>query len=390
MKKLLLSLFVTSFSFAQTNTEIHVFDIGSENGKWNVSNGKNISNNDGYDSQPHFYDENTILFAATQKGQTDILKYSIDSGEKSFINNTSNGSEYSPQRIPDSKNISAVRLDKDGLQRFYQYDFKTGRDTELIKDLVVAYPMWHDKNTVISSVIVNDSLHVFVSDLKKKTNTAITKQTGRSFHKIPNSNLVSFMKQNKENWEVWSLNPISKQTKKITSTGTSQDMCWLPNGTILVAYQNMILQYNPKTDKNWSVFHKFKNENINNISRITTNKCATKLAIVAEVSPRILAQEQLDGYNKRDIEAFLKPYAKNVKVYTYPDKLNYKGIEEMRKRYAPMFEKTKDLHCKITSRIVKGNVVIDEELVTANGNTFKAVAIYEITNGKISSVRFVR
>ncbi|MBA6155263.1 nuclear transport factor 2 family protein [Tenacibaculum sp. S7007] len=104
----------------------------------------------------------------------------------------------------------------------------------------------------------------------------------------------------------------------------------------------------------------------------------------------MLAQEQLEGYNKRDIEAFLKPYAKNVKVYTYPDKLNYEGIEEMRKRYAPMFEKTKDLHCKITSRIVKGNVVIDEELVTANGNTFKAVAIYEITNGKISSVRFVR
>ncbi|PKH53043.1 steroid delta-isomerase [Tenacibaculum sp. Bg11-29] len=152
----------------------------------------------------------------------------------------------------------------------------------------------------------------------------------------------------------------------------------------------MILQFNLKKDKNWSVFHRFKDENINNISRITVNHNGTKLAIVAEVSPKILAQEQLEGYNKRDIDAFLKPYAKNVKVYTFPDKLNYKGIDEMRKRYAPMFEKTTDLHCKILNRIVKGTIVIDEELVTANGNTFKAVAIYEITNGKISSVRFVR
>lgn len=390
MKKLFISLFISSITYAQINTEIHLFDIKSENDTWIVSNGKNISNNKGYDSQPHFYDENTILFSSSRNGQTDILKYNINTGKKNFVSNTPNGGEYSPQRIPNSKNISAVRLDKDGLQRFYQYDFKSGQNKEIIKDLVVAYPMWYDKNTVISSVIINDSLQLFISDLKKKKNIYITKQTGRSFHKIPNSNLISFMKKEGKQWEIWSLNPLSKKTKKIIGTGTNEDVCWLPNGTILASYKNILLKFNPKTDKQWSVFYRFKDENINNISRIIVNKEGTKLALVAEVSPRALAQEQLDGYNNRDINAFLKPYAKNVKVYTYPNQLNYEGIDEMRKRYAPMFEKTKDLHCKILNRVVKGNVVIDEELVTANGNKFKAVAIYEITNGKISTVRFVR
>lgn len=390
MKKLLYSLFITSFTFAQTNTEIHLFDINSEDGKWKVTNGKNISNNEGYDSQPYFYDDNTILFASNRDGQTDIVKYSIDNRTKSFINYTPNGGEYSPQRIPNSKDVSAVRLDDNGLQRFYQYNFKTGKSKEVIKELVVAYPMWYNKNLVISSVIVNDTLELYISDLKKNTNISVAKQTGRSFHKIPNSNLVSFMKQNSKKWEVWSLNPISKETKKIISTGTSQDVCWLPDGTLLIAYQNMIFQYNPRTNKKVSVFHQFKNENINNISRIMANPEGTKLAIVAEVSPRSLAQEQLEAYNKRDIEAFLKPYAKDVKVYSYPNKLEYEGIEEMRKRYAPKFKATKDLHCKIISRVVKGNVVIDEEEVTANGATFHAVAIYEIVNGKISVVRFVQ
>ncbi|WP_431166133.1 nuclear transport factor 2 family protein [Tenacibaculum halocynthiae] len=390
MKNLFAFLFISSISFAQTNTEIHLFDIKEVNGNWIATNAKNISNNDGYDSQPHFYNNNTILFSSNRNGEIDIAKYDMISGSKTFISNTPNGGEYSPQRIPYSKNISAVRLDKNGKQRFYKYNINTGKNSELINDLVIAYPVWFDKNTLISSVIVNDTLELFISDLKTKTNHSITKQVGRSLHKIPNSNLVSFMKKNKDKWEAWSLDPETKETKKITNTGTTEDVCWLPDGTLLIPYQKAIYKFNPKKDKRGSLFYKFKDENINNISRITVNKNGTKLAIVAEVSPRALAQEQLEGYNKRDIEAFLKPYAKNVKVYTYPNKLSYEGIDEMRKRYAPMFEKTKDLHCKIISRIEKGNVVIDEELVTANGNTFKALAIYEIKNGKISVVRFVR
>ncbi|QOD62443.1 nuclear transport factor 2 family protein [Polaribacter haliotis] len=122
---------------------------------------------------------------------------------------------------------------------------------------------------------------------------------------------------------------------------------------------------------------------------MAVNNSGTKIAIVAEVSPRYLAQEQLDGYNNRDIEAFLKPYAKNVKVYNFPNELRYEGIEKMRERYTGFFKNTPDLHCKLLNRIVFENKVIDHELVTVNGNQFKAVAVYTIKNGKISSVTFM-
>lgn len=102
-----------------------------------------------------------------------------------------------------------------------------------------------------------------------------------------------------------------------------------------------------------------------------------------------LAQEQLDGYNARDIEAFLKPYAEGVEVYTFPNQLSFKGKEKMRERYARMFESTPDLHCKLYSRTAHGNHVIDHEEVMKNGEIIYAVAIYEITNGKISKVYFL-
>lgn len=102
-----------------------------------------------------------------------------------------------------------------------------------------------------------------------------------------------------------------------------------------------------------------------------------------------LAQAQLEGYNARDIEAFLKPYAEDVEVYTFPDQLSYKGKEKMREGYTRMFANTPDLHCKLYSRTAHGNHVIDHEEVVKNGQTIYAVAIYEITNGKISKVYFL-
>lgn len=391
MKKIyFLFLFSTYYFVAQTNTEVHVFDITLTNNKYHLSNGKNISNNKGYDSQPYFYENNKLIFASSRKNNTDIVIYDLLDNTKRFISNTPNGGEYSPQRIPNSKSISAVRLDNDGLQRFYKYNFKTGKNKELIQKLKVAYPNWYDKNTVVAVSIVNDSLQLFISNLKKKTNISVAKNVGRSVHKIPNTDLMSFIsKENKKYWLVKSINPKTKEIKTITSVGKSEDITWLPNGTLLIAKDNSIYKFNPKTDKYPNLFFSFSDENINNISRITVNSTGTKIALVAEVSPRYLAQEQLDGYNKRDIDAFLKPYSKNVKVYSFPNKLNYEGLENMRKNYASFFENTKDLHCKLLSRTVHKNKVIDHELVTANGRTFKAVAIYTIKNGKIISVTFL-
>jgi len=105
-----------------------------------------------------------------------------------------------------------------------------------------------------------------------------------------------------------------------------------------------------------------------------------------------LVKQQLEAYNKNDIDAFLIPYAEHVKIYTFPDKLQYTGKAEMRKRYAGMFDKFPDLHCDLVNRIVEGNTVIDHENVSLSPKMepFKAIAIYKIKDDKIAEVYFVR
>ena len=105
-----------------------------------------------------------------------------------------------------------------------------------------------------------------------------------------------------------------------------------------------------------------------------------------------LAQQQLEGYNKRDIDLFLEPYSDSVEVYNFPNQMTMKGKEEMRVAYSGLFKNAPNLHCKLVSRMVHGNQVIDQELVTgfSNGMSIRAVAIYVIEDGKIAKVYFLK
>ncbi|SFD04605.1 amidohydrolase family protein [Spirosoma endophyticum] len=129
-----------------------------------------------------------------------------------------------------------------------------------------------------------------------------------------------------------------------------------------------------------------------NIETVINRGYVTTPAKLMPNSPENLAQQQLNGYNARNIDTFLEPYAEDVEVYNFPDNLQYKGKEAMRKRYSGMFDKTPLLHCELVNRIVVGSTVIDHESVTfaSDKEPAKAVAIYKVEAGKIKKVYFTR
>jgi uncharacterized protein (TIGR02246 family) len=110
--------------------------------------------------------------------------------------------------------------------------------------------------------------------------------------------------------------------------------------------------------------------------------------VAQEQKPEEIVQKQVEAYNSRDIEAFLSFYSEDVKIYTFPNKLETDGKAAMRESYASFFKNAKVLDCKIVKRIVRKNKVIDEELVKYNNTEFSGVAIYELENGKIVKVTF--
>ncbi|MCB0686981.1 MAG: amidohydrolase family protein [Saprospiraceae bacterium] len=108
-------------------------------------------------------------------------------------------------------------------------------------------------------------------------------------------------------------------------------------------------------------------------------------------TPADLVQKQVNGYNARNMEAFLAPYAEDVELYAFPNTLTDKGKANIRPGYEDWFAKIPDLHVEIVDRIVSGNTVIDQERITGipGVDYLEAVAIYKIENNKIVKVYFV-
>ena len=115
------------------------------------------------------------------------------------------------------------------------------------------------------------------------------------------------------------------------------------------------------------------------------------MCAVAAPTPEAVVQTQVEAYNARDIDAFIATYADDVKLFELPDKLLSEGTATMRERYGKLF-KDERLHATIVNRIALGNTVIDHERVRLTfpqgPGTVEAVAIYEVSDGKITKVWF--
>lgn len=112
----------------------------------------------------------------------------------------------------------------------------------------------------------------------------------------------------------------------------------------------------------------------------------------SQSTPEELVQQQLEGYNSLDIDAFMKPFSEDLELYSFPNTLKAKGKEKIKEGYKNFFKAAPNLHCKIINRVVNGNIVIDKERVSGypDGKTIETLAIYEIENGKIARVYFTK
>ena len=278
---------IISFGFviAQPNTEIYLIDLEFSETEFNVSNFRNISTNDGYDSQPSFIDNNLLLYSRNHQGQTDIAKYHISENTFYWVNHSTSGGEYSPQSIPKSKNISAVRLDTTGLQRLYSYHLKTMESTLLINDLQVAYYAYYNANTILSSVLSGNNLDLVISDLSEKTNDTLVLNVGRAIQKVPDTpETMSYTSVNEEgNFDLFQLEMKSLESFFVAELPIGvQDIIWLDESTLLIGSRDKLFLLDLFGNGDWKLVADLSEHKIKDITRLAVSPDGKKLAIVAE------------------------------------------------------------------------------------------------------------
>lgn len=277
----LLALFCTCQLIAQPGTEVYVFDFNEENGNLSISNPINVSNNPGYDNQPYFFpDGMTLLYAATKEDQTEIVKYDLTRQTRTFLTE-SDGSEYSPTLTPDKKFISAILLERDGRQLLWKYPVNGGDPSIVVPELKIGYHCWVDKNTVVSFVL-GEPATLQVSNVKSGKSRVVAQDIGRSLHKIPKSNLVSYVQKKPNNpWTINSLNPKTGKSEMLVNTLKDiEDYAWTPDGALVMGKGSKLFKFDLNRDSRWVEVADLSKDNLGAISRLAVSRKGNRIAIV--------------------------------------------------------------------------------------------------------------
>jgi hypothetical protein len=101
---------------------------------------------------------------------------------------------------------------------------------------------------------------------------------------------------------------------------------------------------------------------------------------------------QLDAYNRRDIDAFCRLFHPDAVTGDLESgEMSIRGIDAIRAFYGARFADNPAIHCVVHGRMEIGEYAIDRETVTGvAGGPLEILAIYEVRDGLIRSIRFIR
>lgn len=294
-----LLLLVASLASASAQTtpppaateDIFVVDVTMSKGKLAFGPPANITNRAGYDNQPSFLaDGESLLYTSQREGeQTDIYRYDFKTRQSTRLTSTPEG-EYSPTVMPGGKFFSVIRVEADKTQRLWKFPLAGGEPGLVLPNLKpVGYHLWLDERT----------LALFILGAEGQPNTlqlaptdnsfldTIHVNIGRALHSIPRRNAFSFVhKLSPDEWLVKAFDLKTKRSTTLVKTlPGSEDLAWTPDGTLLMAKDARLFQWNPlEPTAGWQQIADFSAAGLKRITRLALSPKTNRLALVAQAA----------------------------------------------------------------------------------------------------------
>jgi hypothetical protein len=277
----LLLIATVVFSQQPPDTEIYLFDLVIKKRKVSLANPVNVTNRKGYDNQPLFHPDDARLFyaSADADGRTNILVYNYESGTTTTVTNTPER-EYSPTVTPDKQYVSSIIQRDDGSQDLGKYPIGGGEAEIIIDNLIVGYHAWLDENHVLVFVLGSpNSLRLYA--VREKKDLLISENIGRSLHRIPGTNDISFVSKQEKEWSIkkyiWKDGSIEIIAPTLPGR---EDLAWTPDQKIIMSDGEQLFFWNTKGPGKWTAIPLPPEKLFSGITRIAVNSKGNKIALV--------------------------------------------------------------------------------------------------------------
>ncbi len=283
----------TAVVFAATNgvaqeaagSDIFLVSVSETRGVLEFGKPANITDRDGYDNQPSFTpDGRSILYTSNRDGQTDIYRYYIRTGATRQVTQTPIESEYSPAVIPSGDAFTVVRVESDLAQRLWQFTMDGGSPRVVLTEVKpVGYYAWANDHMLGLFVLPDSTVPLStlrLADTRSGRATIVAYNIGRSVHKIPGRNAISFTHRLPQLWIKELDLDSGAVTPLIELLEGNEFYAWLPDGTVITAQESTLLRWDPKGEPEWQAVADFAASGISGISRLAVSPGGDWLAMV--------------------------------------------------------------------------------------------------------------
>src|SRR5262245_50019312 len=269
---------------APPSTDIFLVDVSFQKSPPTIGRPLNVTAREGYDNQPMFLpDGGSFFYTSIREGRpTDIYRYTIASRADVRVTNTTEG-EYSATPTPDGKFFSVIRVEADSTQRLWKFPIGGGTPSLVLENVKpVGYHTWIDDRTLLLFVLGSPAT-LQLADVTTGKSEVIASNIGRSLHRIPGQNKMSFIhKVGSEEWYIKSFDPKTRQIAELIRTlPAAEDIAWTPDGAALIGKDAKLYMWNRSPGTGWQEIADFTSSGLKDVTRLALRPKGDRLAIVA-------------------------------------------------------------------------------------------------------------
>lgn len=242
-----------------------------------ASNPRNLTARPGYDNQPAFVTNHSLLFTSMDaSGQTDAWRYDLQGDVQPVL--VTPESEYSPTPAPGGA-MSVVRVAMDGVQQLWL--MKPGAlEYEVLFPMLegVGYHAWLDSERV-ALFMLRDSMELHIANRNSGEVAVLAKDIGRSLQPIPGLTGSLAFTEPGQDGKRW-IKRLDVNARKIVSLAPllegSEDFILLPDQRAVMAQDRALHVWNGEA---WQQFAQF-DQLPGPITRLALSPDAKRLALV--------------------------------------------------------------------------------------------------------------
>jgi hypothetical protein len=293
LKQVLILLLSVNCYFAQLpDTDIWLFSIKSEKGKYRLEKGENITNRKGYDNQPSFSKNGKDIYYVCigEDKQADVYIYKTGRSKSLRLTFTKE-SEYSPTLIPGKEQLACVTVLQDSSQvilpigiaddKVVEWPKYKNDDKQISSFDSVGYFSFLNSDTILYYKLTTPhSLRAF--SIKTNNDAFIAYNPVRGFKTINRHEFIFGIKDSSK-VSFYRYNTAQARAYKYCEYNSlNEDIQWHPTLGLMKSEGPLILKYDEKENK-WQTIFDFSTFGIKKITRFVFDPSTRKIAIVSNL-----------------------------------------------------------------------------------------------------------